>query len=287
MTTDTTPAPGPDAAPGAAPDKASLPHADASADPEGRLTLEVPLPGEPAEPALLLVLRPKKGEPETVTHRLPLAPAPGRPGRWRTELAPDTPALEEGRWDVFALPAGEERLRLLPGLRDLRALSPGYAATAAAPLAVRLPYATKDRYLAVRAWRRRVHAEAGDLTLEGGTMTVEARLIGAEPGEGAEALLKLRGGGKDGPVLRAPLAVEPGGSGTFAFSFGLSALPPEPGFWDVHVRPAAGGPRVRVGRLLDDVADKKPLFVYPAVPAGEATARPYYTVDNDLSVEVR
>jgi hypothetical protein len=34
------------------------------------------------------------------------------------------------------------------------------------------------------------------------------------------------------------------------------------------------------------VADRKEVFVYPAVRAGGAVLRPYYTLDNDLSVEV-
>ena len=38
---------------------------------------------------------------------------------------------------------------------------------------------------------------------------------------------------------------------------------------------------------LDDVADRKEVFVYPPVTVADAVVRPYYTVDNDLSVEVR
>lgn len=41
-----------------------------------------------------------------------------------------------------------------------------------------------------------------------------------------------------------------------------------------------------MARLLDDVADKKQIFVYPATTVGAASVRPYYTVDNDLAVEV-
>lgn len=50
------------------------------------------------------------------------------------------------------------------------------------------------------------------------------------------------------------------------------------------------GPRVRIARLLDDIADKKPIFSYPKVTVetvyGPAEAGPYYTSDNDLSVTV-
>lgn len=58
------------------------------------------------------------------------------------------------------------------------------------------------------------------------------------------------------------------------------------GIWDVFLQPAEGAPRVRVGRLLDDLADRKEIFVYPAATVGGVTLRPYYTVDNDLSVAV-
>lgn len=54
----------------------------------------------------------------------------------------------------------------------------------------------------------------------------------------------------------------------------------------MYVRPAADAQRIRVARLLDDVADRKAVFVYPATALGGVTARPYYTVDNDLAVEV-
>ena len=55
---------------------------------------------------------------------------------------------------------------------------------------------------------------------------------------------------------------------------------------DVFVRPAAQAPSTRVGRLLDDLADRKKIVVYPTADVGGTGLRPYYTVDNDLSVEV-
>jgi hypothetical protein len=75
------------------------------------------------------------------------------------------------------------------------------------------------------------------------------------------------------------------------FGFTVPYAPLAPGLWDLWLRPAGeGGPRVRLARLLDDVADKKPVFRYPraAVRAehGAVEAWPYYTVDNDLSVTV-
>ena len=44
---------------------------------------------------------------------------------------------------------------------------------------------------------------------------------------------------------------------------------------------------IRLARLLDDVADRKQVFVYPGATAGGIVVRPYYTVDNDLSLDVK
>lgn len=58
------------------------------------------------------------------------------------------------------------------------------------------------------------------------------------------------------------------------------------GVWDVFVQAEENAPLARIGRLLDDVADRKEIFVYPSITLGATQVRPYYTVDNDLSLEV-
>ncbi|MDT0441516.1 hypothetical protein [Streptomyces johnsoniae] len=273
--------------------KDKLPRADCTMDADGRLTVELGGLREAREPVLCLALRPKKGEEETTARTVPLEPAetapgtPGTPGRWRAEL-PAEPPLEEGRWDVFVLNGPDAaRQRVVPGLRDLRALAPGERTPAADPLAVRLPYATKDGYFAIRAWLRPAHAEAGDLKVAARGLTVRGRLLGARPGLGGTAVFRLRGSG--GTTVKAPLHDE--GDGAFSFTAEYAELPPgqdpaTPAVWDVFVKPSVKSRRVRVARLLDDVADRKPVFVYPATTVEGATYRPYYTVDNDLALEV-
>ena len=294
--------------------KAALPLADCLLTAEGVLTLRLRpaadgAPGEPAEPRLLLVLRPRKGEPESVTHTLALE----RDGtHWRAELGPE-PVLREGRWDVYAVTgAARERQRVLAGLRDLRApagheLPPPHAR---GPFALRLPYDTKDGYLAIRAWVRPAHAEVDRIEVAESAMTVTGRLVGATPGPGAAALLRRRG--KGGPVRQLALREEGAGGFSFTADYGLlvedsapsgTAHPGDPGdptgpaapdraaagapvFWDVYLRPAADAPRIRAGRLFDDVAGRKPVFVYPERAVGPCTVQPYYTVDNDLSLRV-
>ncbi|ARQ72191.1 hypothetical protein CAG99_06550 [Streptomyces marincola] len=267
-----------------------MPRADAALDADGRLTVTLRGLRDTAAPVLHLVLRPPKGARETPAHALPLRPAPGAPGRWRAEV-PEAPALAEGRWDAFVCEAPDApRQRVVPGVRDLRVLAGGAAvhAPGGRPLAVRLPYATKDGYFAVRAWLRPALAEAGELRVTADGFAVRGRLFGAAAGLGGAAVLRLRGSG-GATTVKAPLCDE--GDGAFSFTAAWSALTPvpEPGppaVWDVFVKPSLKARRVRVARLLDDVADKKGVFVYPDTEAGGVTFRPYYTLDNDLSVQV-
>ncbi|CAL9354829.1 hypothetical protein SUDANB176_00549 [Streptomyces sp. enrichment culture] len=255
---------------------------DCSAGTDGRITFRLRLPSA-ARPRLLLVLRPKKGRPEEESHTLGLEPC-GEHGHVRAVLEP-RPALAEGRWDAYLLRAPDaDRERLRPGLRDLRLLVDGGAREWTSPVAVRVPYATKDGFLALRAWRRTAHAEAGPVDIADGAMTVRARLHGAELAEGAAVRLRLRGGGTE----RA-YRLHPAGGGAFSFTvdYGeLAAAASGSQVWDAFLRPAADAPPVRIGRLFDDVADRKEVYVYPRVAVGGAAVRPYYTVDNDLAVEV-
>ncbi|MEV0784446.1 hypothetical protein AB0I52_16020 [Streptomyces sp. NPDC050423] len=266
------------------------PRGEVTVEKEGRLVVRVRLPlPTSARPQLLLQLRPKKGEPEGTGRHVELEPA-GQ-DQWRAVLEA-APALEEGRWDAYVVGApGEERTPLLPGLRDLRALVSGGSDGRPTPVAVRIPYATKDGRLAVRAWWRAMHAEAGRIVLAGDSMTVTARLFGARLGKGAAASLNRRG--QDTAVRRIALRAE--GDQDLSFTVDYEELVAEGGgpgagkapvIWDVYVHPATGAPRIRVARLLDDIADRKAVFVYPATVLGGVSARPYYTFDNDLSVEV-
>lgn len=261
------------------------PRASCAVDADGRITFDLPL--RPAEgQQLLLRLRPKKGLPEQALHLLDMEPLDD--GRGRAVLG-GQPVLEEGRWDVYLLQGpGSPRQRLRPGLRDLRELVEGRLRDWQAPLAVRIPYVTKDGYLAVRTWLRPAHAEVEGIDVTDRSMTVRARLHGASLGEGP--VVRLRRRGDSGAVH----TLEPRAGNDDARSFSFTVDHAElvggtgggSGVWNVFVQPAAKAPPIRVARLLDDVADRKGVFVYRAVTVGGAVLRPYYTVDNDLSVEV-
>ncbi|MFF5482901.1 transferase [Streptomyces sp. NPDC012935] len=274
-------------------------RADCTVDANGRISfalqppansaLQPPSTSAPQPPSttarLLLRLRPKKGQPEKTVHALDLEST--EDGRLRAVLDPQ-PALAEGRWDVYLLPEpGAPRQRLRPGLRDLRTLVDGHRSDRQTPVAVRIPYVTKDGYLAVRAWLRAAHAEVEGVDVRDRSMTVRARLHGVVLAEGACVRLRLRGDG--GTALDLVPQVEDDGHG-FRFTVDFGELAGDGGagnrVWDLFVQAgsAEGAAPVRIGRLLDDVADRKEIFVLPAADVGGSVVRPYYTVDNDLSV---
>jgi hypothetical protein len=266
------------------PQRDTHPRADCTIDTDGRITFRLP-PTPGAHPQLLLRLRPKKGRPETTRHVLELEL--GRSDGHRHAVLEPHPCLDEGRWDVYLLPEpGAERRRLRPGLRDLRALVDGHLRDRPSPVAVRIPYATKDGFLALRVWRRTAHAEARTIDVTNRAMTVTARLHGAELREDATVRLRLRG--TDTARSLRPRSDEDGRG--FSFTVGPGDLTDDGGgaarIWDVLVRPTAEAPPIRVGRLLDDVADRKHVYVYPAIEKDGSALRPYYTVDNDLAIEV-
>ena len=256
------------------------PRVDSVVDADGGTTFELP-PGPDEEQRLLLCLRPKKGQPEKVRHVLDLLPADE--GRRRAVLSPDL-FLAEGRWDVYLLRAPDSgRQRLRPGLRDLRALVEGHLRDRPSPLAVRIPYVTKDGYLTIRTWLRAAHAEVEAVDVTDRAATVTARLHGAGLLPGAAVRLRLRGHRETVHTV----SLRAGDDGrAFSFALDYEELATRAGVWDAFVQPSPDAPPIRIARLLDDVANRKEVFVYPPATVGDAVLRPYYTVDNDLSVEV-
>ena len=256
-------------------DIAMPPHADCVADSAGGLTFDVTETGEPGD--ALLVLR-RRDRDEEVS--LPLTPAGD--GRLRAAL-PSSVALAEGRWDAYAQVAGGEPRRLMPGVNDLRSLVDRVPSGSLGHVAVRIPYVTRQGNLSVRSWLRAPHAEAHELGSGEGRLTVRGRVYGIALAPAARAEASHRG---SGALLHAEVAAE---QAEFTFTLAYGVLPP--GIWDLWLRPTGeNGPRVRIARLLDDIADKKPVLTYPraALTAehGPVHAGPYFTRDNDLSVSV-
>jgi len=258
-------------------DAAMPPRADCVADSVGGLTFDMTEPVDSGDAHL--VLRHRDGRQEV---RLPLAPAAG--GRPRAVL-PSGVELPEGRWDVYVQTAGGEPQRLSPGLNDLRSLVDRVPSGSDSQVAVRIPYATKHGNLSVRGWLRAPHAEAGELHIGEDGLGVQGQVYGVELTPDAYVELACRE--EAGPVPRAEVHRDRGAG--FRFAVDCTALPE--GVWELWLRPAGeSGPRVRIARLLDDIADKKPIFMYPKITLetdhGPVTAGPHYTGDNDLSITV-
>jgi hypothetical protein len=194
---------------------------DCTADADGCLTFVLRAPS--ATGRLLLRLRPKKGQPEKILHALDLKPAAD--GRSCAVLEPG-PALAEGRWDVYLIPEpGAPRQRLGPGFRDLRTLFDGHLRERPSPVAVRVPYVTRDGHLAVRAWLRTAHAEVEAVQVTDHSMTVRARLHGATLGAAPAVRLRVRGGG--GTERTVVPATEKDGRG-FSFTWTTGSWPVTP-----------------------------------------------------------
>jgi hypothetical protein len=163
-------------------------------------------------------------------------------------------------------------------------------APATSPLRIRIPYATVESNLALVCFERAQHAEAGDLRADEGTLTVHGRLYGAELSPAATLEARIR----DTDVWHR-LARATGAGPDFAATVPYD-VPAEHGtgggrlLWDLALRPGPGAEPVRIARILDDIALKKDIFIYPGkvVPAsrGSVRVKPYYTVDNGLSLAV-
>lgn len=264
-------------------------RADCIGDSAGGLTFDVAARGNTG--AALLVLRRRVTDAvDAVADTVSLPLAPAAEGRLRAAL-PSSVSLPEGRWDAYARLSDGRPRRLVPGVTDLRSLAERTPSGLLGHVAVRIPYATRQGNLTVRSWLRAPHAEAVDLRLASGGLTVRGRVYGTELVPGADAELRARpddgeGGEGGAGVRRVEVAAE---RTEFAFTVPYDGL--APGLWDLWLRPAGdAGPVVRLARLLDDVAEKNPVLTFPRArvrtPHGPVEAGPYYTRDNDLSLAV-
>jgi glycosyltransferase involved in cell wall biosynthesis len=152
------------------------------------------------------------------------------------------------------------------GLRDTRALLDGPVGPR-----VELPFRAPDGVLALRVWDRPVCAEVGDVTADADGVHLSGKLFGAPLGD---AFLQARNG-----QHKQDVTVTTDGS---AFHATVPALPA--GTWELWLHPATGREPVRLGRIRDDVVDKRTAFVFPAARVGAVTLQPAYTESNDFSI---
>lgn len=175
-----------------------------------------------------------------------------------------TPFAEGVHPAHLELPGTGERVPLATRAVDQRgAMRAAARQGAGEPVRQLVPY-TRSGALHLRSWVRSRHAEVGDVRIQGGTVTLSARLYGAA-GTGGEPALLLRRRGKAPLELAFPGTRE--GSGGFRFTFSCTAPAARQqdshDVWDLWLRPAPDAEPVRLARILDDVVEKGSLFPYP------------------------
>lgn len=215
----------------------------------------------------------------------------------------------EGVWDFYAeVPGSGRRVRVAARSVDQRGAMHA-AAQGDAGVRNRVAYKLKGKgFLTLRTWNRPVHAEAGDITVDGTQLTVSGTLVG-QASLSADPVLLLRRRGKSGEEIHIP-ASRQGSDGfraTFSCARPAARQLTRSDYWDMWLRYAPETPPVKVGRVLDDVIDKKAVYAYPAAvlfkkrpwgplrkvarkvrgrPQQRVRVRAYYTVSNDLALTV-
>ncbi|MGX5184894.1 glycosyltransferase family 4 protein [Streptomyces avermitilis] len=262
--------------------RALRPKGSCRTDSEGDASIAVNASGLSGQ-RFTLVLRQRQGvsEQRVPLHRPDTAKAP-----WTAELRRDDLFLSEGRWDLYVERAEDgERRRLRATLVEQRGLLSATLPSAGS-VTWWIPYRTKDGFLALRTFRRSSHAEVTALRAGDGFLRLEGLLHGAALGEDAALLGISRTAGV--PDFEAALTA----TADRHFQAILTSMPGPAGtdetIWDLFLRPGRNMEPVRVGRLADDIVDRKQTDKYPqaelAAPAGGSVQiRPFFTFTNDLA----
>ncbi|MEU9900299.1 glycosyltransferase family 4 protein [Streptomyces phaeochromogenes] len=279
----------PPAAPPAAPPvaddrpRALRPKGRCTTDSSGGVRIAVNASGVSGE-SLTLVLRHRHGDDET---RVPLERPKATKAPWTANLSHRQVTLAEGRWDLHVERAEDgTRRRLKAGLVEQRGLLSATPVPGKA-FAWWIPYATKDGYLALRTFRRPAHAEATALRTDDDSLSVEGTLHGAVLGEGAVLL----GVSRDGEAYNFTTPARLTGEQTFRAR--MTTLPrptaADKPLWDLFLRPSEAAAPVRVGRIADDIVDRKPTTKHPSTtlttPTGKSVrAHYFFTITNDVAI---
>ncbi|MFF9554955.1 glycosyltransferase [Streptomyces albus] len=285
---------------GAAPAKGMRrPLARARSGADGSLLLRLRADTLPQGPARLSLRARHRDDTPPVTVPLPPADEADADGWVEVRLTRSAVSLSEARWDVFVERASDGRGRRVKALlvETARLLTMPPPQRADGTLEPWVPYATGDGYLAVRVWSRARHAEVTALTLGEHGYLLTARLYGqgSRP-ELSARTVELSGG----PVLSAVPRDDSGQAFEFPGRYGTEPdtvrleLPYElpvafahgarEAVWDLWLRPGLGPDRVRLGRILGDLADRKKTDVVPRTPVGDSgtAVQLYFSLNNNL-----
>ncbi|MFE3248273.1 glycosyltransferase family 4 protein [Streptomyces sp. NPDC059209] len=184
-----------------------------------------------------------------------------------TVTIPADAAFTEGVWECFAeLPESGRRVRIAARSVDQRgAMSACERARDGEPVHNLVPYATRpQKQLALRSWVRPIHAEAGDIRVDGKRITVAGELFGAGV-MAQDPSLVVRRRGK--PAEELTYAGSRQGERGFRFTFPVSGPAgrqiARSESWDLLLKYAPDAAPVKVARVLDDVVEKRPIYEYP------------------------
>ena len=158
--------------------------------------------------------------------------------------------------------AGAARWTLVPAAQ-------GPAAAAVVPAADATLWRVRVRAGAVEVARLPPHAEAEHPRVEAGALV----LRGEAPGSDPRLVARLRDGDEEVAVA-ATLR-----DGRFEARLPLADLP-RAGVWDLRLGD------LRLGTHRDGLPGKREVLILPAVVAGGLERRPFYTVEDNLSVRV-
>ncbi|MEU6848191.1 hypothetical protein ABZ930_40685 [Streptomyces sp. NPDC046716] len=133
------------------------------------------------------------------------------------------------------------------------------------------------------------HAEVEQVWPRDGRIRVTGRLFGLDAAPERAWRLTLTRRSRTDHVLRHPATLD---GERFTSEFQVSELAaydslPDAEQWDLHL--TDGTHRLRVGRKLDDIRGKKAIMIYPVqrVPGADFGVQPYFTVEDNLSLECR
>jgi glycosyltransferase involved in cell wall biosynthesis len=198
-------------------------------------------------------------------------------------LDPDTLAgLAEGVWSVCVYGAS-----VAAGRIDSRELLRPWGSL---PRSVVVPFA-KDEKLALRVWRRDGYAEVDEVHWRDDTVHVTGRLLGIDwSARQVRAVTRLR---KE-PYTSLEFAADMDASGRFAIDIPAGALCEQRTgalhHWDVWLSDGTGAESaIRLGKFFDDIAERKAIQRFKVVECGTSQrgkARPYFTLENELSIRV-
>lgn len=232
--------------------------------------------------------------------QLPLTRSASRPSGAKAEVTISQDALDEGQWDLYLVDWVGRRRRVRAGVCDLRPLVDAAEVSAADPVMRLVPYRTVTGYLAIRFWSRQPHAEVNAVRYCD-ELVIEGVLYGARFGGTDPALTMIRQEGEPRSVVVPGTTTD---GRTFRFHLPaqelVAARLSRQDRWDLWVAARPDVAPVRLARLLDDVADKRSVYLYPSfaatdgaspelveeAPEPDLAVTPAYTTDGDLSVTV-